>query len=494
MKNFKRIIIVLVVVVVLVGGLFGAYKATRQNKVAKVVPISDYAMSEYWGDSIESYGSVEADKAQMVFLSDNSKIDEVFVSEGDTVEEGQVLLSVKVDSKDIVGKKLEVQKAAQSLNVSKRLLAKYQKAKPAPEADKIQTKEVMGGKLCLASVEYKALMDIACDPDDPRKTILAGEVAAVEYFDYNEELTSTTYTYDAIKDYDLKDASVFEPVVNREIYEWVSTIEYYDGDGNLLGQDIFEMDGSAQSLYEIPTGYTAKELEELIGDTAADIKRKDLDYRKMVKELDLLLAGSDDGQIKATYSGKVTALQDKDNINDNMPFITVAASDEFYVEGNLGEYNLGDVSVGDTINVNSWETGIVAEGTIVSIDDYPSDEDSFNDQDLAASQYGFKATIDTNCGMQIGEAVNISIDAKAAEKGFYLENSLVKKDSSGSFVMIRDENNRLQKSYVTCGKSLWGSYIQILSGVTMDDYIAFPYGNGAIEGAKCEETDSLYEY
>ncbi len=48
---------------------------------------------------------------------------------------------------------------------------------------------------------------------------------------------------------------------------------------------------------------------------------------------------------------------------------------------------------------------------------------------------------------------------------------------------------------VTVGKALWGSYTEILSGLSTDDMIAFPYGKGVKPGVKAEEGDlmDLYE-
>ena len=46
------------------------------------------------------------------------------------------------------------------------------------------------------------------------------------------------------------------------------------------------------------------------------------------------------------------------------------------------------------------------------------------------------------------------------------------------------------------GKSLWGSYKEILGGLTEEDLIAFPYGKNLKEGAETVEIDLsvLYEY
>ena len=42
---------------------------------------------------------------------------------------------------------------------------------------------------------------------------------------------------------------------------------------------------------------------------------------------------------------------------------------------------------------------------------------------------------------------------------------------------------------VTTGKALWGSYTEVLDGLTAEDLIAFPYGKTVVEGADTVESD-----
>ena len=57
--------------------------------------------------------------------------------------------------------------------------------------------------------------------------------------------------------------------------------------------------------------------------------------------------------------------------------------------------------------------------------------------------------------------------------------------------MKMNSNQVLEKEYVSIGKTLWGYMIEIKDGVSSDDYLAFPYGNGAKEGIKCEIVDDI---
>ena len=59
---------------------------------------------------------------------------------------------------------------------------------------------------------------------------------------------------------------------------------------------------------------------------------------------------------------------------------------------------------------------------------------------------------------------------------------------------MADENGRLKKQAVKTGKIYYGSYQEILDGLTMDDLIAFPYGKNVREGVKVEMPDTAESY
>ena len=63
-------------------------------------------------------------------------------------------------------------------------------------------------------------------------------------------------------------------------------------------------------------------------------------------------------------------------------------------------------------------------------------------------------------------------------------------------VYVKGADGLLEKRYVSTGKSLWGSYTEILSGLTSEDLIAFPYGKNVKAGAETREADisELYGY
>ena len=62
------------------GGLTLARNANRGN--VNVYAVSDFAMTDYWGDTSQTSGMVSTDKMQKIFLSDTQKVSKVYVQEG----------------------------------------------------------------------------------------------------------------------------------------------------------------------------------------------------------------------------------------------------------------------------------------------------------------------------------------------------------------------------------------------------------------------------
>ena len=92
-QNKKKIIITVTAVVLVVaiglGVWFGVSRG--RSEPVKVFAFNSVGMTEYWGDSQESYGPVSTDKIQTVFLSSTQTVTEMKVAQGDTVKKGDVL-------------------------------------------------------------------------------------------------------------------------------------------------------------------------------------------------------------------------------------------------------------------------------------------------------------------------------------------------------------------------------------------------------------------
>ena len=72
------------------GGLTLARNAQRGN--VDVYAVSDFAMTDYWGDTSQTSGMVSTDKMQKIYLSSTQKVSKIYVEEGQTVKKGDKLL------------------------------------------------------------------------------------------------------------------------------------------------------------------------------------------------------------------------------------------------------------------------------------------------------------------------------------------------------------------------------------------------------------------
>ena len=93
------------------------------------------------------------------------------------------------------------------------------------------------------------------------------------------------------------------------------------------------------------------------------------------------------------------------------------------------------------------------------------------------------------------EWVDVYFDAASttSEDALCIETRFIRQDDGGSYVYRRGEDQLLHKQYVTTGVVQWG-YTEIKSGLTADDWIAFPYGKDVKENAETIESDNSDDF
>ncbi len=244
-------------------------------------------------------------------------------------------------------------------------------------------------------------------------------------------------------------------------------------------------------------GWTAEDLAAAIKGKERELRDLDLTKRQAMLALEQMKKVTEDGQVLATVDGVVKTVGDKNNPpSDGSAFITVSGSEGLYVTGYLSELQLGKVKVGQVIYANSWETGNSFEATIQEISLYPGDgNNSYGEGNPNVSYYPYTAYIENTEGLKNGMYVELTMTATYSDDApvsIYLEKAYVREENGRSYVLKADENDRLVKQYVETGKTVWGSAVEIKSGVTLEDRIAFPYGKTAKEGIKVQEQSGGY--
>lgn len=240
--------------------------------------------------------------------------------------------------------------------------------------------------------------------------------------------------------------------------------------------------------------YTAEELKQLIADQKRDIAECELQIRESDLKLKQYDRTLDNKVVKSTMNGVVKSAGTLEDavVDDN--FIVITGASGMYVKGTISETKLDTVAVGDRVQGISYDTGLSFDATITKISQYPSEDSDnyyYGSDNSNASRYPFLAYIENADGMTEGY-VELQIVDDSPTTGIYLEKYFIRTESNGkSYVYIQGSDGLLKKQYVKTGASLYGIALEIKEGITLDDKVAFPYGDDVIEGAETKEVDGL---
>ena len=541
------------------GGLTIARNAQRSD--VKVYSVNDFCMTDYWGDTSSTSGMVTTDKIQKVFLSSSQTVNKVWVAEGDSVRKGDKLISYDstLTQASVEQAKIDYDRQDESLTTAKNELEYLKKAKNKETLK--QELDKLNAELDALKKKYDEDPDHPYNGDAPvtegaikdyKKTMAvkgadgSDQTVNVLYYSWlstsrlNDskvtEILTNLATLRADKDHPSVDTYVvlvqrYEDKVGGYVDNTVGLViteTYTAGDDTAVPavpesrsvsfsvrSDLPEFedterkydDAAIKRLQQkinlanmyLENSMEQKDLAKAIVDKAQEVKEKEVNLRLAKLSLDKKTKELGDGNVYAEFDGTVKAVRNADEAyNNSEAVIELSGGGGYYVTGTLSEMELGSVKVGDTVSISSWMTGAACEGTIVSIDDYPTTSgNSWGDGNRNVSYYPFKAFVEEDAALQANDYVDIQYQkAGTQEQGnsLYLQSWFIRTDNGKSYVMARNEDGRLEQRWVQTGRDLWGSYTQIRGGLTTDDYLAFPYGRDVVEGARTVEAaaDELY--
>ena len=558
-KKLKKGIIAAACVVGVCGAVWGGLTIARnaQRSDVKVYSVNDFCMTNYWGDTSSTSGMVTTDKIQKVFLSSSQTVNKVWVAEGDSVRKGDKLISYDstLTQASVEQAKIDYDRQDESLTTAKNELEYLKKAKNketlkqelgklTAELDALKKKydedpdhpyngdaPVTEGKM-----DYQKTMTVkGADGSDQTVNVLYYSWLSTSRLNDSKvtEILTKLATLRADKDHPSVDTYVvlvqrYEDKVGGYVDNTVGLViteTYTAGDDTAVPEsrsvsfsvrsDLPEFedterkydDAAIKRLQQkinlanmyLENSMEQKDLAKAIVDKAQEVKEKEVNLRLAKLSLDKKTKELGDGNVYAEFDGTVKAVRNADEAyNNSEAVIELSGGGGYYVTGTLSEMELGSVKVGDTVSISSWMTGAACEGTIVSIDDYPTTSgNSWGDGNRNVSYYPFKVFVEEDASLQANDYVDIQYQkAGTQEQGssLYLQSWFIRTDNGKSYVMARNEDGRLEQRWVQTGRDLWGSYTQIRGGLTTDDYLAFPYGRDVVEGARTVEAaaDELY--
>ena len=224
------------------------------------------------------------------------------------------------------------------------------------------------------------------------------------------------------------------------------------------------------------------EQNQLIRELRIGVSQAELDWKKARQT-------ASDGVVRADHDGVVISVGNLSSGRSDEPLIQVSSGSGYQIMSTLTELQLGSVKVGDEISVTMWSNGQTYTGRIARISPYPTDSNMSYTYSPNISSYMYIADLDCEDELQPwdGGEIQFTGDGQQKKGQFALEACFVREEGGRSYVLKADEDGRLVKQFVEVGRILYGGWsVEIISGLSMEDYIAFPYGRDAVEGAKAD--------
>ena len=542
-NNMKKIIIVLSIVAVLLaaGGGIWYWLSQKNAEPVYVFPFSYVGMTEYWGDSQESYGPVTTDKIQTVYLSDTQTVTEILVKQGQTVKKGDLLMSFDTTLSDLAleRKRLDVEKLKLQLEDAKKRLREINSMRPMviPKVEETEEDENLGTALqgnymisgnrnfdgskkslaliCwvkdgyaindelmealrLKAEEFQTINanDPAKQPEKEEIPVPTGENGEVLPEEPTEPIKINVDQFYVIFKTSKGNMSLGQRLTWTGMLVIKSSgnfaFRFFDASA-ISDHMLADMGQEEKKQPEIDygSGYTASQIAQMRSEQEKKIK--ELEFNIKMAEADYKIAQTEfnDGKVYARIDGEVVSvLTEEEAKQTTQPILKVSGGGGFYIQGSVSELEKENLKIGQEVTVNDWNTGMTHTGIIQSVGDFPATGNGWNGMgNPNASFYPFTVYVEGDADLQEGRYVSVMYSTATSEHGIYLQNPFLRTEQGQSYVYVAGENGRLEKRFVTTGKALWGSYMEIRGGLTEEDFVAFPYGKNVKVGAITQQGD-----
>lgn len=540
-KGVKAAIIAIVCVVVAVAILIGVlWYIGRDTTPVNVISVTDVGMSgDNFGGMNYYYGPVRSDNIQSVFVSDSQIVTEVLVKEGQAVKKGDPLLRYDTTLSDIQLERAEisVKQAQLALENARKDLDRINGMKPyTPPPTTEPTTEgptkplvpaeslpyLYGGKGTMER-PYRILWSDDLTYDDAYVLSILGDKTegwfAFEIREQNAvegELHSrfglhvTVYTKTTPPEpapTDPTDAP--EPLPTEEPQPTVSQPEpvtetrlYYSFFVPTdAPSDDEAPDTPADQWQDDSSGYTAAEIARMRAEKQKEIRDLDLKYRMEQVEYERKKDEADNGTVYAKVDGTVTRLVSEETARaENRALLVVSGGGCYYVDISVDEFTCQTLKPGTPATAQSWwPESAFYEGTVEEVTTVPSPDNNYNGNgNPNVTMYKVVISIPADANVQEGSYLDVQLGQSDSvdSNTLWLQKMFIRYEGSRAYVYKRNADGLLEKCYIQTGSDLWGSYTEIRRGLTMDDWIAFPYGKTVKDGAQTQESNvqELYGY
>lgn len=249
----------------------------------------------------------------------------------------------------------------------------------------------------------------------------------------------------------------------------------------------------------------AKESERLeytiqIQTVQLDLKEAEINIKAKRDSVTQAEAMLENTVVVSPVTGRVQTISESgtDNYGNPVAYITIQKTGSYRIKGTIGELQRGAIMEGTRMEVLSRTDGSVWAGTVTLVDyESPSQENPNamyygmgSDEMGTSSKYPFYVELDGTDGLILGQHVYLQLEGQDEEvPGLSVSNAFIAYDDFGNSFVWADNGGKLEKRTVELGEyDMMNDTIAVLSGLSEDDYIAFPDLELCVEGAPTTKT------
>ena len=280
-----------------------------------------------------------------------------------------------------------------------------------------------------------------------------------------------------------------------ELEQLKATIENYKSQIESLKKDEARATGSAKLQYTI-------EIQSL----QIDLKEAELNLEakeKAVAQTEAMLVNV---TVVAPVTGRITGVNENgyDNYGNPLAYITIQQAGSYRIKATLGELQRGGILEGSRMKIVSrTDENQVWYGTVTMVDYESATQGNENDMyyggmmdPMASStKYPFYVELDSSEGLLLGQHVYLELDNGEEEAaGLFISAAFICYDDNGNTYVWAEKNGKLEVRPVVVGEyNYMMDTMEILEGLTEEDYIAFPDPELCAEGVSTTRSEPVVE-
>lgn len=289
--------------------------------------------------------------------------------------------------------------------------------------------------------------------------------------------------------YDTEELQLTLEKQQLELEQLKATIENYKAQITELEKDRNRVSTADKLQYTIQIQSTQVDLKE------AELNQKSKEAE--VAKSEEILANA---TVVSPVTGRVQSVNESgtDNYGNPLPYISIQQSGSYRVKGTLGELQRGGLVEGSRMKIVSrTDENQFWMGTITLVDyENPTQENSSNyyyvssNEMTSSSKYPFYVELENTDGLILGQHVYLEVAAEEGEvSGIPISMAFIAYEEDGTPYVWAESRGKLEKRTVTLGgvNDMMGT-VEVLEGLTEEDYIAFPDAELCREGVSTTRT------